>query len=990
MTNTTSDWLNQERVRLSTDIIDAPTHLRIMVVGRKVNGSTDIVACLERALRNLGHHVMFFDQKKHPKITDNPYRAQGGNGPIYLRLDDIRSAVLRFRPQMMICLAGGLALREEDAAWLKAQGVVTVGITLSDPDVFDSVQSFAGNFDVHTSNALTAVDMYKDSGIQNTLHFPFGVDRSFVTQQVAVAERFQADVICLGHATAHPLRDGLMSAVHDRLGDRFRVKAYGRGWSLPDSRPVEGLDVLQASRGGLIHVNFPMTRAGFTNVKCGVFETIAAGGVLVTQRFDEMALFFDYDSEIGGYRTFEDLPEVVEGLLSDKAALDHMRRTAFSKLVTQHLYEHRWLKLFDDILTLARRAPGWMGADRAGQIEQALTEDAGRARMIALSGFYGARNLGDDLIMESIAGSIERQVKGAQVAIVAQSPGTVELAFGRQAVARTRHHEVDALVAKSDAFVLGGGGLWHDYTFRKAGGIRSLATGATMSIGGVGIAGMLANIRGIPFHVVGLGVGPLTDPEAGQLVRYVAKMTDSLMVRDTGSLDLLKWAGVPENRVSVDPDVVYALDLAGEASAELAALSDTHFVLGLNLRPWDRGDVPISALIDQIAQSVRSFAAGLDKPLALVLLPMQEGASYDRAVLAQLATVLAGAYPVVELPTPLVEHDFIGALKKIDLLLSMRLHSCLLAHRLGTPAVGLAYDPKLRAHFQEVGRADLAVDLDIPAADLAALMQRAAFKMDANDLAAKVADLTTRARQGLSRVAAQIEASPRRVIVWGVEEGPVAHEHVKAEAAPVAAKSEDSENDQQSDAAKRQGLSGRSRAMFMAQSTSASSTGSRMPNLPLVSTAPDASGTQPSVNLWSQAIGLDARENGTLRPPPVALSRDPAQEIADWLQLAAVANEAGDPETALELLFKVRQRDPNNAPAILAMLDIHFKQQSWSKLTFYIEKGMTLPSVVPEATRARFRMYLARGRRDLAQQVVDKLPADSPLAKDLLQELTKT
>ena len=45
-------------------------------------------------------------------------------------------------------------------------------------------------------------------------------------------------------------------------------------------------------------------------------------------------------------------------------------------------------------------------------------------------------------------------------------------------------------------------------------------------------------------------------------------------------------------------------------------------------------------------------------------------------------------------------------------MLAMRLHANLLAHRVGTRAVGLAYDPKVTAHFCEVGRASACLALD--------------------------------------------------------------------------------------------------------------------------------------------------------------------------------------------------------------------------------------------------------------------------------------
>ena len=84
-----------------------------------------------------------------------------------------------------------------------------------------------------------------------------------------------------------------------------------------------------------------MTRAGFINVKCGAFETVASGGLLLTKRFEEMALYFDFDREIAGYDELDELPDVIDRLLADKTALEQRQRASFERLISSHLYEHR-------------------------------------------------------------------------------------------------------------------------------------------------------------------------------------------------------------------------------------------------------------------------------------------------------------------------------------------------------------------------------------------------------------------------------------------------------------------------------------------------------------------------------------------------------------------------------------------------------------------------------------------------------------------------
>src|SRR5262245_32569178 len=112
---------------------------------------------------------------------------------------------------------------------------------------------------------------------------PFAIDRAWVALELDCGPQWSADIICLGNG--RPERNIVMRAVAERFGN---VKVYGKNWDLPGAHPVSGIDLLQASRGGLLHVNFPATAKGFQNVKCGVFETIGSGGILLSEEFSEL------------------------------------------------------------------------------------------------------------------------------------------------------------------------------------------------------------------------------------------------------------------------------------------------------------------------------------------------------------------------------------------------------------------------------------------------------------------------------------------------------------------------------------------------------------------------------------------------------------------------------------------------------------------------------------------------------------------------------
>lgn len=774
------DALQSIRDSLGKKIIDDKRHWRILTIGRSINGSTDIVSCLVRSLRNIGHKVLHIDPKDHRGLLDNPNRLQGGMGPIWISREMLAPAIKAYDPQMIVVLAGGMSFTPEDAAILREQGIVLVGVTLSDPDVFDGAVTFAPNFDFHTTNALHSYHEYKKHGVNNTLLMGFGIDRGFVTQQVNVPPAFEADVICLGHATSRPERNGVMADIRERLDDEYRVVGYGRGWELSDTSLVEGLDVIRAARGGRVHVNFPMTRAGFVNVKCGVFETIASGRLLATLEFEEMSRYFEYGEEILGYTDFDDLGEKVEDVLTTPGKAEWMAENAFKRLVKEHLYEHRWIELFDSIMKILKKPPTWLDEEHAARMRETLSESTGRSVIRVISGFYGADNVGDELIFRSISERIEEADPQAEVFALAENAGRVKLQHGRNAVPRRDASAAEYLSRTVSSVVLGGGGLWHDYTFERAGGMLSLFNGSKISIAGFGVFPLMATMRGARFDVMGLGVGPLTTPDAKRMVNFLARETETITVRDPKSSALLESFLDDNIEVVCSPDTVYAIDLPETTVFEdvEAARAEGRLIVGVNLRPWSRG-VGIEPVKRNVTQALIDLAKTRD--IFVYGVPMQEGATYDRKVLAEVLAALPDDIPHGMIPEPLTMQGFFDGCAGLDILLSMRLHANLVAHRMQVPCVGLAYDPKLVAHFKELGRSKYCLPLDADPESMVEAMGRAAkSKGLTKSQNQKLVALETEALARLREVAQQIAKTPARTAVWDIPPA-------KAKPAPKAA-----------------------------------------------------------------------------------------------------------------------------------------------------------------------------------------------------------
>src|SRR5690606_33207709 len=157
--------IDSQRAAVRSLAIAAPRRYRILFVGRASEGPTDIVAALHRALEALGHTVFVPDTEKHPTVLHNPTGASGGLGPVYLKVSELGAILDTFRPQVLVTCAGGLVLDEPGAEELRARGIMSLGMTLSDPDAQSSLVEHVGRFDFHTTNSRLAAARYEEAGV---------------------------------------------------------------------------------------------------------------------------------------------------------------------------------------------------------------------------------------------------------------------------------------------------------------------------------------------------------------------------------------------------------------------------------------------------------------------------------------------------------------------------------------------------------------------------------------------------------------------------------------------------------------------------------------------------------------------------------------------------------------------------------------------------------------------------------------------------------
>ncbi|MEG4529163.1 polysaccharide pyruvyl transferase family protein [Microcoleus sp. D2_18a_D3] len=695
-----------QRENLQKLNLESPRKFKILYFGHFANGDTDIVACLLRSLRNLGHTVLHINPwARHSHILRNRPKTISGYGAVFIDLPSIEVFLNNFQPEVIICCAGGLCFEEADSQELKSRGILLIALTLSDPDIQSSMINYVSYFDYHTTNSELALNRYNEAGINNTFLFPFGIDRSYINAQVEYSPEHDADVICLGHATNRPERQELMAY----LADKFKVKVYGNGWQLPNSKTVRGYEMLQASRSGRIHINFAQTRAGYTNIKCGVFESIASGAVLCTTEFTEMKKYFEYGSEIIGFNSKEDITQQIENILQNPAKYEAMRRRSFYKLANKHLYEHRWLDLFNRIESDIFEKSEIISEERAKVLRKSLDKNYNFSKKVIISGFYGAGNTGDELILRSISQGVIKLYPHIQFFVASNNPQKVESMHALQSFERNNLPVVDCEISSASATLLGGGGLWHDYTFLPSGGMLSLFSNTQISLAGYGKLPLLGCIYNLPFYVFGMGVGPLINPDAQKFLSFLAKQAEYISVRDKTSLQLLEKIIESPSKIEYFPDPVFALDISKYSIPDsVNKIRGNNPILGVNLRHW-KININSSSFQENLANALQSITQQYN--CILLGIPMQN--NQDEAILDQVFAMIESPQPKIVLKWTDDFSELFGALKACDGLVSMRLHSCLLAHRLGIPTLGLAYDPKVSSHFEDLGIENFSVSLDV-------------------------------------------------------------------------------------------------------------------------------------------------------------------------------------------------------------------------------------------------------------------------------------
>ena len=294
---------------------------------------------------------------------------------------------------------------------------------------------------------------------------------------------------------------------------------------------------------------------------------------------------------------------------------------------------------------------------------------AGQVTMsnVYIVGFIGCGNIGDEAILAGTLQSLREASVNSPIVFswnpsqTAQEHNTPSLPIlaGMRGLSDFASH-----LHRGDLVLLGGGSLLQD------GQRRVVPFWLFRAI--------MAKLKGCTVVYHAQGVGPIKTTLARWLIRVLVPWTaDAYTVRDRASRALL-------------PSVV-AAQLVSDPALLLPPLREDalsgRVVVALRNTKHD-------SQLSELLRALEMFSA--EAAVHYIFLPMH--LPDDLAVCRQMADLTGGA--VYEGP-----HD-VQAVRRLlssaELVLAMRLHASILASGVGTPSVGLSYDPKVLSFYEEL------------------------------------------------------------------------------------------------------------------------------------------------------------------------------------------------------------------------------------------------------------------------------------------------
>ena len=326
---------------------------------------------------------------------------------------------------------------------------------------------------------------------------------------------------------------------------------------------------------------------------------------------------------------------------------------------------------------------------------------------VVICGAYGRGNAGDDAILEAILQEMALIDPDMPATVLSKEPKSTRLAYRVRSVSRTNMFAWHSAMRHAKLYIHGGGSLIQDVTSRRSLWFYLL-----------NIA--VAKRCGCKVQMYGCGIGPVTRENHRRLAaRVLNRYVDVITLREPDSREELRAMGVtkPEILLTADPALTLRKAEDDQIDSVLlrAGIPPQGRYLCFALRQW-RG-------FEEKAPLFGAAACYAYKTYGLIPVFTAVEKHLDPAA-ARLAA------QGLDIPHYFLDDaggagTIIGALSRMEAVVSMRLHALIFAAGQGIPLAGVVYDPKVSAFLRYTGQDNFTNLEDLTEAALRAMIDRA-------------------------------------------------------------------------------------------------------------------------------------------------------------------------------------------------------------------------------------------------------------------------
>lgn len=318
-----------------------------------------------------------------------------------------------------------------------------------------------------------------------------------------------------------------------------------------------------------------------------------------------------------------------------------------------------------------------------------------------LMGYYGAANLGDDMMLVCLHKWLLAQ--GINITVLTENPGRVESETGlpaalnvplcfqwawRNVWLRGRGPRLIALILRHDMVIGGGGDL-----IRDDGGWKRFLFSIEKLI--------LATLLGKRICLLNVGIGRPRTHYSRRLLRWTLRRCDLIVVRDRRSWELCNELGAG-SRTRYAPDIVSMLPALLPRSVG-GPFPEPYAVVALRTSANQFGRFDLTDVrVSHLARALDSV--GARHGIRIVFLPFQSSGSEDDNIIHRRISermTAASRFEVREWTNDLA--DITEVLRRAVFVVAMRLHAAILAHALGRRCILMPYDEKVKEFGIQAG-----------------------------------------------------------------------------------------------------------------------------------------------------------------------------------------------------------------------------------------------------------------------------------------------